>query len=860
VSGKSGAAPRRVAVEGATWWPRTRVTPVFADLSLHVEPGQRVLLTGPNGCGKTVLLNAIQGAVPDPTAGEWLGTVTVADPTASDVTASDLTASDPTASDPTASVPDATPALGGAEPVKVTKKALKAAFAAVGLRGLDPTVVDDRVSGGQGQLVRIARQLAASPPLLVFDEPVSMLDPGAVATATSAIGAATARSGATLVVAAHRLTPWLSHVDRVVVMDGTGRIIADGPTAQVLERHTQALLAAGIWVPGRADPTPDAIGIAWDAPAVQRRAVIARAESVTVRHNDADLVAEGLPGLRREVTAIRDGDLDLLSGQCVALVGPTGAGGSSWLSALAGVVAAEDGTISWSGAAMHVDNAERGGRLPETSAVGATLTDPDDDAAAGMPSVQPVAPHQLTSRDIVRALGWMPQDPSSTVLGATVRDDLLTTALAAGLAPDLASRRADVLLDALGLTRLAVADPRTLSSGESRRLSLAGAVIHQPALLLADQPTVEQDRHGWAAVTGILESLRAAGSAVLVTTHDGGLTPYADRIVGVRPPRVSAGKSTHARTDAEAAADADLVVVTPVSEAPEEAPGLAQLGVPEAPSASPSALSTSASSSASSSASTAPAAASSTAGSAPSDAARTPAGRAADGEGEGPGGSVAGQSETSVAGVPASSRAPSLPGTRDRRSGTAGEGMGLWWVAFILVCGVFGFAGFVHFFGGAGLQDTAATALWWAGLAMAALLGGRAFRSWRAARTRSSAAQDAAGSSGVATSMGGAGSTSAGGSMGGAGSTSTAGSMGGAGSTGAAGPGDPAGQTDQCAGQADSFGAVEGVGARGDGEPDGIPTEALREDSSGGRPLGTPPDERARRLRGVGDGPPSLES
>ena len=833
MSGKSGAAPRRVAVEGATWWPRTRVAPVFADLSLHIEPGQRVLLTGPNGCGKTVLLNAIQGAVPDPTAGEWLGAVTVADPTASD----------PAASDPTASDPDATPAIEMAEPVKVTKKALKAAFVAVGLRGLAPSVLDDRVSGGQGQLLRIARQLAAAPPLLVFDEPVSMLDPGAVATATTAIGAAAARSGATLVVAAHRLTPWLSHVDRVVVMDATGRIIADGPTAQVLERHTQALLAAGIWVPGRADPTPDAIGIAWDAPAVQRRAVIARAESVTVRHNDADLVAEGLPGLRREVTAIRDGDLDLLSGQCVALVGPTGAGGSSWLSALAGVAAAEDGTISWSGAAMHVDNAERGGRLPDTSAVAAPLADADDDAAAGMPSVQPVAPHQLTSRDLVRALGWMPQDPSSTVLGATVRDDLLTTALAAGLAPDLASRRADVLLEALGLTRLAVADPRTLSSGESRRLSLAGAVIHQPALLLADQPTVEQDRHGWAAVTGILESLRAAGSAVLVTTHDGGLTPYADRIVGVRPPRVSAGKSTHARTDADAAAaDADLVVVTPVSEAPDEAPELAPQGSAEA-------LSAASTSSVPASPATSSVPATPAVPSVPASQATPSPGSAAPlsvPPGSASASPAAAQSDTSASGAQESFRARSLPAARDRRGGTTGEALGLWWVAFILVCGVFGFAGFVHFFGGAGLQETAATALWWAGLAMAALLGGRAFRSWRAARNRSSAAQNAAGSIGAA------------------GSTSTAGSVGaaapGAAAPGAAAPGAAASQADQFAGQADSSGAIDAANARGEGELDGIPTEVLREGSSGGRPVGTPPGERARRLRGVGDGPPSGES
>lgn len=833
MSGKPAVAPLGVVVEKATWWPRTRVTPVFADVSLAIEPGQRVLLTGPNGCGKTVLLNGIHGAVPDPAAGEWRGSITLTEPGPTDASSSPVDLAAPQG--------------------RVTKKALKAAFAAVGLRGLDPSVIDERVSGGQGQLVRIARQLAGAPALLVFDEPVSMLDPGAVATAATAIGAAAVRTGATLVVAAHRLSPWISHVDRIIVMDASGRIIADGPTAQVLNRHTEALLAAGIWVPGRPDPTPQAIGIAWDAPAVERRAVIARAESVTVRHNDADLVAEGLPGLRREVTAIRDGDLDLLSGQCVALVGPTGAGGSSWLSALAGIVAADDGTISWSGAAMHVDNAERGGRLPDPhlSRAGA---DPDvDDPPAGMPSVPSVVPHQLTSRDLVRALGWMPQDPSSTVLGATVRDDLLTTALAAGLAPEIAARRADVLLDALGLTRLAAADPRTLSSGESRRLSLAGAVIHQPALLLADQPTIEQDRHGWAAITGILESLRAAGSAVLVTTHDGGLTPYADRIVGVRPPRVSAGKSAHARPDARAATEADLVVVAPVGDAPADgSPEVTGTGAPAGPArgdahgdegAAPAAMPVSASSVAAVEAPTSevspvgvPAPAPLPAPAPTPEPAPAPAPASASASASpGTARDRVGPSEAPLAAArPAAS--PELPSpVRADRSTSFGspsyrEALGLWWVAFILVCGVFGFAGFVHFFGGAGLQDAAASALWWAGLAMGLLLGGRAIRAWWRSRART-AARTVVRPSAAATANPASSST-------------------GPPASRASGDADEPAGSEVVQGNADALESGDAAQPRRiDTEPGGMAGSTRRDLNAGVMR----PDEQARRLRGLGD-------
>ncbi len=65
---------------------------------------------------------------------------------------------------------------------------------------------------------------------------------------------------------------------------------------------------------------------------------------------------------------------------------------------------------------------------------------------------------------------------------------------------------------------------------------MASAVAHQPAILLADEATVGQDRHTWAAVTGILEALRDAGSAVVVTTHDDGVVARADRVTTISRP------------------------------------------------------------------------------------------------------------------------------------------------------------------------------------------------------------------------------------------------------------------------------------------------------------------------------------
>jgi putative ABC transport system ATP-binding protein len=96
----------------------------------------------------------------------------------------------------------------------------------------------------------------------------------------------------------------------------------------------------------------------------------------------------------------------------------------------------------------------------------------------------------------------------------------------------LARARASSLLDQLGLGALAGKFPAELSGGQRQRLAVARAVVHRPALVLADEPTGSLDRKNADAVVALLfASVRAVGGALVLATHDGRLAAECERIV-----------------------------------------------------------------------------------------------------------------------------------------------------------------------------------------------------------------------------------------------------------------------------------------------------------------------------------------
>jgi len=109
-----------------------------------------------------------------------------------------------------------------------------------------------------------------------------------------------------------------------------------------------------------------------------------------------------------------------------------------------------------------------------------------------------------------------------------------------GAHPD-ASRRGRELVDRLGLREVAGSLPSQLSGGEQQRFAIARALVNDPAVLLADEPTGNLDSEAGAEVLRLLRAGADEGRAVVMVTHDAAATSIADRVLSLRDGKLVAG-------------------------------------------------------------------------------------------------------------------------------------------------------------------------------------------------------------------------------------------------------------------------------------------------------------------------------
>jgi energy-coupling factor transporter ATP-binding protein EcfA2 len=320
----------------------------------------------------------------------------------------------------------------------------------------------DALSGGEQQRLALAAALALRPGLLLLDEPTANLDPDGAGLVREAVGRLVAGGELTMLLVEHRVAESVDLIDRLIVLEAGGGVIADGPPAEIFAARGDELAAAGIWVPDH--PLPMQARREGPQPAVQ----------LTANQVGYRFPGEGSP-------AVGPIDLAVRSSEALAIVGPNGSGKTTLALLLGGLLRPSAGSV----------------------------TGPDGEPLRRMPADR-----------LARVIGSVFQDPEHQFLMGSVRDELTLAPLQRGFSPADATRRATELMERLHLAALAEANPFTLSGGEKRRLSVATALVGEPRVLILDEPTFGQDRRTAVELLALLASQRDEGSAVCFVTHD----------------------------------------------------------------------------------------------------------------------------------------------------------------------------------------------------------------------------------------------------------------------------------------------------------------------------------------------------
>lgn len=115
--------------------------------------------------------------------------------------------------------------------------------------------------------------------------------------------------------------------------------------------------------------------------------------------------------------------------------------------------------------------------------------------------------------------------------GLTVLENVALPLAYKGLTPVRRTKRASEILDRVGLLDREYFYPSQLSGGEAQRASIARALINNPSLIIADEPTGNLDSESSRLVMELLSEIHKAGNTVLMVTHNPALTRYASRVV-----------------------------------------------------------------------------------------------------------------------------------------------------------------------------------------------------------------------------------------------------------------------------------------------------------------------------------------
>ncbi|MFX1562251.1 MAG: ABC transporter ATP-binding protein [Promethearchaeota archaeon] len=467
--------------------------PALQGIQLDIRSGEFVLLAGPSGCGKSTLARCLAGFIPHEFSGQYQGVVRISgmDTNSSQIhniaRNISLVQQDPDGQIVCLNVTDEVafgPENFNMPLPKITEYVKKA------LKSTNALSLEKRstltLSGGEKQKVAIAGFLAIQAPILILDEPTTRLDSPTSHEVLSALSKLH-NSGTTILVIDHRIAQLLPLVSRCLLMK-EGHIIFDG-TPQQLRKQPTLLNELGVYLTPK--PLHESI-------TQQNQSYLGINPVLTVQ--DLKFTYPNSKENHSKTPVLNGLSFTLGPSEIVGLMGSNGSGKTTLLKNIVGLLRPDAGSVYIADKLVHS--------------------------------------HHVS--EIARDVGFIFQNPLHQLFERTVWDELLLTSRQLKYPPQhVAAERSKSIAEKCGLTQYLNWSPFSLSLGEQRRLTISSILVHQPKLLLLDEPFIGQDYGHVHQLMSLVQSAALDGAAILLATHDPSIVQaYCHRLLFLRDGRL----------------------------------------------------------------------------------------------------------------------------------------------------------------------------------------------------------------------------------------------------------------------------------------------------------------------------------
>ena len=523
-----------INVENLHWKYYASKDYALKGISLTVNRGEFVAITGPSGAGKTTLILSLTGIIPQRIPGKIQGEVKVLGRSTltTDVTEVmrkvGVVFEDPEVQFVMGSVEDEVSLA--LEPLNLPSEELRRRVnQALRIAGLDESFLSRnplQLSGGEKQRVAIASAVARQPEILILDEPTSDLDPMGKEEVIQAVENLRRETDSTIILVEQDPEIIQRFAERVVVLNN-GRLVFDGEPEE-LYRNINHIESFSIRPPELYELS---LRAGLGEPSLERLVEMAR--SGMLNHEICKLPgSRGAPGGAKlqaisvthtysgGVRALEDVNAVFRAGELVALMGPNGSGKTTLAKILAGLLAPTFGKV---------------------------LVDGVDVRALGR-------------LELASKVGYVYQNPQHQLFCQTVFDEVAFGLRLRGAKTEEIREVVERTLRTFKLEGLGDEHPFFLSKGEKRRLALASIYALNPDILIVDEPTTGQDRAFSERLFQLLRELSLQGKGIVIITHSVELAAkYADRVVVLKKGRIIAdGPPTEVLTNASVTEEAKL--------------------------------------------------------------------------------------------------------------------------------------------------------------------------------------------------------------------------------------------------------------------------------------------------------------